>query len=159
VEAAVDFAFPIDVLVKRHESSSLSSEPRREEDERVLQLKALPFRHAAVRFSTGVTAAKLVSVYGMLIAMLKLDSGGGESDSGSGKSASPSFNVLWTTDWLMVVPRSRDVFRASTSADSVSLSVNAIGYAGSFFVRSEAERELLVQHGPLKVLAAVGQPP
>jgi sulfate adenylyltransferase (ADP) / ATP adenylyltransferase len=58
------------------------------------------------------------------------------------------YNVLVTRRWMLVVPRSREHFQ--------SISVNALGFAGSLFVRNRAELELVRKTGPMKVLREVG---
>jgi ATP adenylyltransferase len=52
---------------------------------------------------------------------------------------------------MLVVPRSREHFSG--------VSVNALGYAGSLFVRSTEGFEAVRRAGPLEVLAAVGERP
>eukprot|EP00898_Chlorokybus_atmophyticus_P003523 jgi/Chlat1/4171/Chrsp27S04271 len=62
----------------------------------------------------------------------------------------PSFNLLLTTRWMMLVPRSRDF--------DGPISVNALGFAGTFFVRSEDELEHVLSKGPMSILRNVGLP-
>jgi ATP adenylyltransferase len=59
------------------------------------------------------------------------------------------YNLLLTRDWLLVVPRSQE------KIDDVS--VNALGFAGSLFVRRKEQIEQLRAYGPLALLAAVAQ--
>jgi len=61
-----------------------------------------------------------------------------------------AYNLLVTSDWMLVVPR-----RAESCG---SISVNALGFAGSLFVRNEIELRMLSQLGPLRVLEAVTVP-
>ncbi|PLX74467.1 MAG: phosphorylase [Azoarcus sp.] len=61
----------------------------------------------------------------------------------------PPYNLLLTRDWLLVVPRSQE------KVDDIS--VNALGFAGSLFVRSKEQIEQLRAHGPLALLTAVAQ--
>jgi len=58
-----------------------------------------------------------------------------------------SYNLLVTRGWMMLVPRSREHFD--------SISVNALGFAGSLFVRDERELDLVRRTGPMQVLRAV----
>jgi len=60
------------------------------------------------------------------------------------------YNLLVTREWLVVVPRSRERFG--------SMSINALGFAGSFFVRNDDEFEQLRESGPLTALAHDGLP-
>jgi len=61
-----------------------------------------------------------------------------------------AYNLLLTRDWMLVVPR-----RAECCG---SISVNALGFAGSLFVRNETELRMLSELGPLRVLEAVTLP-
>jgi sulfate adenylyltransferase (ADP) / ATP adenylyltransferase len=51
---------------------------------------------------------------------------------------------------MLLVPRSAEQFAA--------IPVNALGYAGSFFIWSDEQAEALLAHGPMTVLAAVALP-
>lgn len=62
----------------------------------------------------------------------------------------PPYNLLASRQWLLVVPRQFEKWQ--------DVSVNALGYAGSLFVRSPAQIERLRAEGPLAVLRAVGYP-
>jgi len=57
------------------------------------------------------------------------------------------YNLLATRRWLLLVPRSREHYR--------SISVNAMGFAGSLFVRDEAELALVEETGPMSLLQEV----
>jgi sulfate adenylyltransferase (ADP) / ATP adenylyltransferase len=56
-------------------------------------------------------------------------------------------NVLLTREWLLIVPRSQESFE--------TISINALGFAGAFLVKTEAERQRLREFGPLKALGRV----
>jgi ATP adenylyltransferase len=58
--------------------------------------------------------------------------------------------MLVTRDWMLVIARSRDAV--------AGISVNALGYAGSLFVRDTDEARLVETIGPLRLLAAVAAP-
>jgi ATP adenylyltransferase len=60
------------------------------------------------------------------------------------------YNVLVTRDRLVVVPRTRHGFEG--------IRVNAMGFAGSFLVRTHDDLERLRGIGPRTVLAEVGRP-
>jgi len=62
----------------------------------------------------------------------------------------PPYNLLANCEWLLVVPRQHEKWQ--------DISVNALGYAGSLFVRSPEQIERLRTEGPLAVLRAVGCP-
>jgi ATP adenylyltransferase len=58
------------------------------------------------------------------------------------------YNLLVTRRWMLVVPRSREHFD--------SISVNALGFAGSLFVRNQRELDLVRKTRPMNVLREVG---
>jgi len=60
---------------------------------------------------------------------------------------SAPYNLLIGRDWMLLVPRAREHFR--------SISINALGFAGSLFVKREAEKEQVREAGPMTVLRAV----
>lgn len=60
------------------------------------------------------------------------------------------YNLLLTREWMLLVPRSAEF------AEGVS--VNALAYAGSLFVRTGEQLELVRRLGPLHFLSAVGRP-
>lgn len=68
-------------------------------------------------------------------------------DATDGLRQSRPYNLLVTRDWLLAVPRTRE------HADGVS--INALGYAGSLFVRDDLELERLRALGPMRALASV----
>ena len=57
------------------------------------------------------------------------------------------YNLLATRRWMLVVPRRQEAYE--------SVSVNALGFAGSLYVRNSAELALVRRAGPLNVLRAV----
>ena len=59
------------------------------------------------------------------------------------------YNLLLTREVLLLVPRTQEKW--------VDVSINALAYAGSLFVRDRAQIEALRSVGPLAVLAAVGR--
>jgi sulfate adenylyltransferase (ADP) / ATP adenylyltransferase len=60
---------------------------------------------------------------------------------------SAPYNLLITRNWMLLVPRSREYFH--------SVSVNALGFAGSLFVRNEEEMQAISAAGPMRVLQQV----
>jgi ATP adenylyltransferase len=59
------------------------------------------------------------------------------------------YNLLATRGWMLLVPRSVEHYG--------SISVNALGFAGSLLARDERELELIRARGPLGVLEDVGR--
>ncbi len=62
----------------------------------------------------------------------------------------PPYNLLLDRHWMMLVPRRQEHWE--------DISVNALGFAGSLFVRRPAQLETIRTLGPLRLLAAVGVP-
>jgi ATP adenylyltransferase len=89
---------------------------------------ALPFRHA---YAVLPSLDAMHRVYRELIAQWP---------------AAP-YNLLATRRWMLVVPRRQARYQ--------SISVNALGFAGSLFVRNSDELELVRRAGPMNVLRAV----
>ncbi len=63
---------------------------------------------------------------------------------------STSYNLLITREWMLYVPRYRE--------GCESIEVNALGFAGSFFVRSPGALERLKALGPMNLLRRVATP-
>ena len=64
-----------------------------------------------------------------------------------GDRQSSAYNLIATRSWMVIVPRTREHFE--------SISINALGFAGSLFVSNDAERALVRRVGPRAMLAAV----
>ena len=58
--------------------------------------------------------------------------------------------LLVTRQWMLLVPRSREHFE--------DISLNALAFAGSFFVSNEQQLERLRSRGPLRALQMVSMP-
>jgi ATP adenylyltransferase len=121
----------------------------------ILRVPGFPFRHAFAWIGPrcfvdpGGAAARLHALYlGLLTAAGLKPAGAGPSD-GEARQSAP-YNLLVTRRWMLLVPRSTDYF------DSVP--VNALGFAGSLFVRDEAQMEVVKRAGPMAVLKAVSLP-
>lgn len=97
------------------------------------RLPALPFRHSFSRLPA-FTAEALQARYAAMLADLGIDAGA-------------PYNLLVTREWMLMVPRRRE--RCGPVA------VNALGYAGSFFVREPAHGQVIRERGPLAVLREV----
>lgn len=57
------------------------------------------------------------------------------------------YNLLVTENWMMVVPRTQEYFQ--------DISINALGFAGSLFVRDSGQLQKIVDTGPMNVLRSV----
>jgi len=73
----------------------------------------------------------------------------GNRGGAAGERPAP-YNLLATRRWLLVVPRSREFVG--------SISVNALGYAGSLLARDDAELRLIRQRGPMELLRKAALP-
>lgn len=113
---------------------------------RIGAIRTLPFRHAI----TGTDPAWLREPTQSAGAVAEryralLHAGGITPDS---RGNLPPYNLLATRTWMMLVPRSREC------VDSIS--VNALGFAGSLLARNEREKALIEELGPLEILKRVG---
>ena len=63
-----------------------------------------------------------------------------------GPFAAP-YNLLVTRRWMLLVPRTREFFE--------TISINALGFAGSLFARNRQQLEAAVKYGPLRILRQV----
>jgi ATP adenylyltransferase len=59
----------------------------------------------------------------------------------------PPYNLLATRQWMLLVPRSRERYG--------SISVNALGFAGSLLVRDGGQMRRIKAAGPMTVLTEV----
>ena len=60
------------------------------------------------------------------------------------------YNLLVTRRWMLAIPRSKEKF--------ASISISALGFAGSLFVRNDRDMASLREAGPMNVLRAVAIP-
>ena len=68
----------------------------------------------------------------------------------TGSSQLAPYNVILTAEHMMVVPRLKETCGP--------VSVNSMGFAGSLFVRSQAELDYIKEQGPIRILSEVGLP-
>lgn len=101
---------------------------------------ALPFVHG-VRCVVNATPDALCEAYGALLDVL-------EERLRGQWSREDSYNMLLTREYIMVIPRRAEYIE--------SVSANAMGFAGSFFVGTQAEIHDLKRLGPSRVLEALG---
>ncbi len=107
-------------------------------------VQELPFVHTladAKRLFTLAPREAAEATRALYLEMLKAVGRGGEPG---------PYNLLVTRDWMLLVPRSAEAYE--------SISVNALGFAGSLLVRDERELELVCERGPMAVLREVGVP-
>jgi ATP adenylyltransferase len=108
-------------------------------------IPSLPFVHAVIRFdldfASPLAAAQLLfASYQQLLAKLGV----------AQQTAIGAYNLLVTRQWMLMVPRTQEKFEF--------ISVNALGFAGTLFVRNQEQLQRLKAISPLKVLAGVAVP-
>jgi len=112
-------------------------------------LRSLPFLHVFSRLDPALTGRStaadiLRQRYLHMLDRLALTETG---PAGEPQRPEP-YNLLVTREWMLLVPRSRECFD--------SISINALGFAGSLFVRDAEQMAKIKQYGPMAVLRAVG---
>jgi ATP adenylyltransferase len=116
-------------------------------DKTICQSPVLPFQHALMRWNhesenqAQPPAQTIRAAYQQLLTSLDL------YDAATAQPKGP-YNLLVTREWLLIVPRSQEQF--------ASISVNSLGFAGTLFVRDQAQLEQLQAIEPLTLLKAVG---
>lgn len=95
----------------------------------------VPFRHALRRWSGRASAGDLCRHYLEIVAAAGI--------AGGGRLRCP-YNLLVARQWIMAVPRTRE------SVEGVS--INALGFAGSLFVRDARELAEVKRLGPMSML-------
>ncbi len=103
-----------------------------------------PFTHAFAPVDVlGLEPESLHSVY---LALLQRVGIGAAPRDGAHYQSAP-YNLLVTRRWMLAVPR---------IAESVgSVSVNALGFAGSLFVKDQGQLDSILRLGPMRMLCAV----
>jgi ATP adenylyltransferase len=116
----------------------------------VSKLLRLPFRHAFALLEPSLfeererAAERMLELYDAALGVI----GGLEEGAANDEpERTVPYNLLVTRRWMLAVPRSREQFE--------SISVNALGFAGSLFVRDPAAMQRLREVGPMRVLQAV----
>lgn len=106
---------------------------------------SLPFRHATVALGEvdwsqpAAAGARLHTAFAGACASLGMD---------AGADPMPPYNLLIDRQRMLLVPRCAEHWQ--------DISVNALGFAGSLFVRRPAQLDSIRACGPLQVLTAVG---
>lgn len=115
-------------------------------EQAVAQHPALKMQHCCVRVNNLPGTPLEVAARSMHAAFMRACDALGLSPNPAGLL--PSFNLLTGDGWLMLVPRSREHFE--------EVSINALSYGGTLYVRRPEQVEAIRAAGPLQVLAAVG---
>ncbi len=117
----------------------------------VLRLLHLPFKHAFTLLDPPLfddrerAAGRMLELYDAAMEAVGVVEEGAAANDEPERTA--PYNLLVTRRWMLAVPRSREKFG--------SISVNALGFAGSLFVRDAAEMQRLREAGPMRVLQEV----
>ncbi|MFZ5509668.1 MAG: ATP adenylyltransferase family protein [Pseudomonadota bacterium] len=112
-------------------------------------IPGLPFRHAFARLPAALwhePTAAADALHALYRAGLERLGIPGMARDGACWQSHP-YNLLVTRHWLLLVPRRRE------SADGIA--VNALGFAGSLFVRDVDQLEQVKRLGPLSLLGSV----
>lgn len=107
----------------------------------------LPFEHAIAKLpeSNKITGKVLHSTYQNLLKAVEIHD---PADHWRGQQTA-AYNLLGTRQWLMIVPRQRE--------NCQSISVNALGFAGSLLVKNAEMLDLLKSIGPMQLLQHVAR--
>ncbi|MDR5783737.1 phosphorylase [Caballeronia sp. LZ065] len=106
----------------------------------VFQAPQLAFRHAAAWLADD-DPARAHAVYVQLLKAIGVER---IEIAGVAQQSAP-YNLLVTRRWMLAVPRS--------VPDVRGVAVNALGFAGSLFVRDDAQRRIVETLGPMQLLA------
>lgn len=109
----------------------------------ITTLAALPFAHRFRRLDPAATAESLHADYLTMLVELGIPP---TRIDGHGRQSAP-YNLLLTRRWMLLVPRTRE--------HCGRISVNAMGFAGSLFVRDEDELQWVRETGPMTLLREV----
>ena len=113
-------------------------------------IPGLPFVHSFTRINQYPTdeistaAEDLYKLYRRMIQAVGLNS----SYEPEGSRQSGPYNLLFTREWMLVVPRSEEFFG--------SISINALGFAGALLVQDEKQMQILKERGGMAVLRHAG---
>lgn len=115
----------------------------------IATLSALPFAHAFARLAPAAREAAprmALTCYRAMIAKLAMKT---TTVDGLEHQVTP-YNLLMTPRWMLLVPRSAEHVEG--------MSVNALGFAGSLFVRDAAQMQRVRELGPMTILRRAALP-
>ncbi|MEJ2620851.1 MAG: phosphorylase [Candidatus Thiodiazotropha sp.] len=117
----------------------------------IRQLSELPFRNTFTNLPPGLFdsadhgAAHCHQLYREMLNKLTIP----PLTDHPGDIQSAPYNLLMTTEWMLLVPR--------TTEFCEGISINAMGFVGSLFVKDQAGLEKLIDIGPANLLQAVSR--
>ncbi|MCU7931776.1 MAG: phosphorylase [Candidatus Thiodiazotropha sp. (ex Codakia rugifera)] len=112
-------------------------------------LKQLPFVHSWRPLPLGIenrpseAAKQTLAIYQQMLASVGISRWGRQD----GEYQSAPYNLLVTREWMLLVPRSQEQYKG--------ISVNALGYVGSLFVKDRNGLETVRKYGPMNLLKTV----
>ena len=111
-------------------------------------IPGFPFVHAFVRLNRDVVAAapaesEVFQLYATMLTHVGMEA----AEPSHAKRQSMPYNFLITREWMLLVPRTGEFFE--------DISLNSLAFAGSLFVRNEAQYARLREVGPMQALRAV----
>ncbi|MBW9103152.1 ATP adenylyltransferase family protein [Paraburkholderia phenoliruptrix] len=120
-----------------------------ENDATVCTVPGLGFAHAFARLDAKLAGRPLELAASALDKYLHLlDATGLHAVDVNGEARqSAPYNLLVTTRWMMLVPRRAEV--------AEGIAVNALGFAGSLFVRNDMQMQTIRELGPMTLLLRV----
>jgi len=106
----------------------------------------LPFVHSFTRLAPDLVnqTSKAAEVVFRLYRNMLQAVGLNRSDASEGARQFGPYNLLFTREWMLIVPRSEEFFG--------TISINALGYAGALLVQDEQQMQMLQEHGGMGVL-------
>ncbi len=110
----------------------------------------IPFVHAFKRFSSmtdiphDMAARALFQMYRLMLQQVDMNPFTEREET----LQSGPYNLLFTREWMLLVPRSREFFE--------SISVNALGFAGALLARTPEEMDLIQKKGGMGILKHTG---
>jgi sulfate adenylyltransferase (ADP) / ATP adenylyltransferase len=137
----VDGGMPFDSMIQKSDGSRLD----------------IPFIYRFARIETTATAQMIDTKFRQLLEECLAETGHpftGNFNTETNNDSQPdnfiSYNVVFTREWILIVPRSCESFE--------SVSVNALGFAGMLLVKTEAQLETVRTAGPMNILRHVSFP-
>jgi sulfate adenylyltransferase (ADP) / ATP adenylyltransferase len=111
----------------------------------ILAVPALAFRHAFSWLAPGMSQGVFdASAFATLYEEMLTQIGVNALDRDGKRFQSAPWNLLVTRRWALAAPRVKEDFRG--------VPINAIGFAGSLFVRDDAQLATLKRAGPMAAL-------
>ncbi|MDR5857567.1 DUF4922 domain-containing protein [Caballeronia sp. LZ062] len=114
----------------------------------IFRVPQLAFGHAAAWLgdASGITPQAAQRTYRAMLDAIGVE----PLDVAGATHQSAPYNLLVTRRWMLAVPRS--------VPEVEGIAINALGFAGSLFVRDDAQRSIVETLGPMTLLARASRP-